>query len=216
MPRVCGLCGSSGRFHAGVVLAVNGDPLLGDHAGREPQPEAEEMADGGVELERAMGLRAVQEDRHTGDRDVREGQRHDEVPPPRKGHQAVRDEAEKIEGHQQSFVFGLPQAGNACGDVQANRRIIRESGSSRLVGRKRFFALEQEVGDEIGDPRESSGRNAFRWGFARPPVTWRGPASPGASAAPGAPSGGVTRRNSRCADAILTAVRAKRRPRWPG
>jgi hypothetical protein len=63
----------------------------------------------GWQFERAMRLRPVQEDRHAGNRDVRERQRHDEVPPPWKGHQSVRDEAEKIEGHQQSFVFRPPR-----------------------------------------------------------------------------------------------------------
>lgn len=49
------------RFTFGVMLAVDGDPLFGDHAGGQPQPKSEEMADAGMEIERAVRLRAMQE-----------------------------------------------------------------------------------------------------------------------------------------------------------
>jgi hypothetical protein len=69
-------------FALGVVLAVDGDPLLGHHAGAEPQPEAEEVRGDRAEVHGAMGLRAVQEDRDRRDGDVRGDERvqHD-LPP---------------------------------------------------------------------------------------------------------------------------------------
>jgi hypothetical protein len=46
-----------------------------------------------------MRLGAMQEDRHAGNRHMRESERHDHVPPPWKRHQSVRDETEEVEGH---------------------------------------------------------------------------------------------------------------------
>ncbi len=71
----------------GVVLAVDGRPLLGDHAGGHPEPETEEVRCDRVQIEGAVRGMAVQVDRHTGDGDVREHQRdqHD-LPPARTGH----------------------------------------------------------------------------------------------------------------------------------
>ena len=43
-----------------VVLAMDRGPLLGHHAGGEPQPETEEMAGDRMQVERAMRLMAVQ------------------------------------------------------------------------------------------------------------------------------------------------------------
>ncbi len=88
-----------GRLDLGVVLAVDRDPLLGHHAGREPQPEAEEVADGRGEVERTVRLGAVQEDRDAGDGDVRQRQRDDDVAPPGQRHQSVGGEGEEVEGH---------------------------------------------------------------------------------------------------------------------
>jgi hypothetical protein len=51
-------------FALGVVLAVDGHPFLGDHAGRQPQPEAEEVRGNRVQVQRAVRLGSVQEDRH--------------------------------------------------------------------------------------------------------------------------------------------------------
>jgi hypothetical protein len=68
------LCGIVFGLALGVCLAVDRDPLLGHHAGAEPEPEAEEVRRDRVQVERAVRLRAVQEDRDRGDRDVRRDQ----------------------------------------------------------------------------------------------------------------------------------------------
>ena len=78
------------RFNLGVVLAMDGDPLLCHHAGRQPQPKAEEMRDDGVKIKPAVRLTPVQKNGHRSDRDVRQNQRHDGISPPREGDQAVR------------------------------------------------------------------------------------------------------------------------------
>src|SRR5688572_23524685 len=70
-------------FATGMVLAVDGDPVLGDHSGGKPQPEAEEVADGGVEVQRAVGLAAMEENRDRGDSDVGDDERVGYVAPPR-------------------------------------------------------------------------------------------------------------------------------------
>ena len=43
-------------FALGVVLAVNGNPFLGDHAGGHPEPETEEVHDGRMEIQAAVRL----------------------------------------------------------------------------------------------------------------------------------------------------------------
>jgi hypothetical protein len=50
------------RLDLGVVLAVHRYPLAGLHAGGEPQPEAQEVAHRGVQLECPVRLAAVQID----------------------------------------------------------------------------------------------------------------------------------------------------------
>ena len=88
-----------GRFYLGVVLAVDGDPFLGQHAGGQPQPEPEKVRDDGMQVEAAVRLAAMQIDGHRGDRDVRQCQRDYDIPPPRQRHQAVGEERKRIEGH---------------------------------------------------------------------------------------------------------------------
>src|SRR5437764_3598586 len=51
-----------GGFDFRVMLAVNRRPFLRHLAGGEPQPEAEEVRDEWVQLERAVRLTAVQID----------------------------------------------------------------------------------------------------------------------------------------------------------
>jgi hypothetical protein len=62
-------------FALGVVLAVDGHPFLGHHAGGQPQPETEEVRDHRVQFQRPVRLRAVQEDGDRRDGDVRGDQR---------------------------------------------------------------------------------------------------------------------------------------------
>ena len=54
----------------GVVLAVDGHPLLGHHGGAEPGPEAEEMRQDRMEIHAAVRLAAVQVQRHREDRQL--------------------------------------------------------------------------------------------------------------------------------------------------
>ena len=58
----------------GVVLAVNRRPLFGDLACCQPQPEAEKMRSNRVQVQRPMGLMAVQENSHADHGDVRDRQ----------------------------------------------------------------------------------------------------------------------------------------------
>jgi hypothetical protein len=65
------------------MLAMYCDPLARDHARREPEPEPEEMTRDRMQIERAMRLMAMEEDRDTRDRHVREQQRDCDVAPDR-------------------------------------------------------------------------------------------------------------------------------------
>src|SRR5215471_1571939 len=78
----------------GVMLAVYRDPFAGDHARREPQPEAEEMTRDRMQSERAMRLMAMQEDRDARDRHVREKQRDADVAQHRELENAVERHTE--------------------------------------------------------------------------------------------------------------------------
>ncbi len=71
-------------FAFGVVLAVNRGPLLGHHAGRHPQPQAEEVTRERMQIERAVRLAAVQEHRDADDGHVGEAQGRENVAPPGK------------------------------------------------------------------------------------------------------------------------------------
>src|SRR5690606_18693671 len=62
-------------FAARMMFAMNGHPLFGDHAGADPQPEPEKMGRDGMQIEPAMRLAAVQEDRDADDGDMRGNER---------------------------------------------------------------------------------------------------------------------------------------------
>src|SRR3546814_14960604 len=47
-----------GGFAAGMMLAMNGSPLAGNHRGAQPGPEAEKVRQHGMEIDAAMGLAA--------------------------------------------------------------------------------------------------------------------------------------------------------------
>jgi hypothetical protein len=91
----------------GVVLAVDGDPLLGHHAGRQPQPEAEEVRRNRVQFERAVRLRAMQEDRHRRDRQVRRDQREEQDLPPSGLGQALAQQAQGEFPSPREFVHSI-------------------------------------------------------------------------------------------------------------
>ena len=57
------------------MLAVNRDPILGDHAGGQPEPQTKEVADGRMKIERAMRLHTMQIDCYRGYGDVGDDQR---------------------------------------------------------------------------------------------------------------------------------------------
>jgi hypothetical protein len=74
-----------------MVLAMDGDPFLGDHAGAQPQPEAEEVRWDRTQFHGPMRLRAVQEDRYRGNRDVSGHERVEDDLPPREIPHAVSE-----------------------------------------------------------------------------------------------------------------------------
>jgi hypothetical protein len=88
-PRVWGLCGIFFGFDLGVVLAVDGHELLGDHAGAQPEPEPEEMRGDGSQFKGTVRLGTVQENGHAQDGDVSSHQRVQRNLPPGEVQQAV-------------------------------------------------------------------------------------------------------------------------------
>ena len=67
---------------AGVVLAVDAHPLGHHHAGGDPGPETEEMAENGVQVQGAVRLAAMEKDRNGDDGHMGQGQGDkDELPP---------------------------------------------------------------------------------------------------------------------------------------
>ena len=70
------------RFTLGVMLAMNRRPLLGPHAGGQPQPETEEVRRQRRQIKCPVRLMAVQEDGDRSDGDVRESEEDQHVAPP--------------------------------------------------------------------------------------------------------------------------------------
>ena len=95
-----------GRLDEGMVFAMDRDPLLGDHSGGQPEPEAEEMADDGMQLQAAVRLGSMQEDRHCSNRDVRQREGEHDVTPPWHRKQAMREERQKSLIHLRGNPFG--------------------------------------------------------------------------------------------------------------
>jgi hypothetical protein len=58
-------------FAFSVVLAVNGSPFFGNHAGGEPEPETKEVRGNRMQIERTVRLAAVQENGDASNSDVR-------------------------------------------------------------------------------------------------------------------------------------------------
>lgn len=78
----------------GVVLAVDGSPFLGHLAGGQPQPETEEVRRDRVQFQSTVRLVAMQEDRHAGNGDVGQDQRHANRCPGTEAGHAIADEIE--------------------------------------------------------------------------------------------------------------------------
>ena len=94
---------------ASVVLAVDGDPFLGPHAGGQPQPESEEMADQRVQIDGAVSLAAVQVQGDGGDRDLGQDERDEEVAPP-----GQRQDSEIPFGHEITRAKDRPKQVGKC------------------------------------------------------------------------------------------------------
>ena len=90
-------------FTFGVVLAVDGHPLLGHHGCAQPQPEAEEVRRNGVQVHRPVRLVPVQENGHAGDGDVGRHQRVEHDLPPGKVPEAL---AQPVQGGMQKGPVG--------------------------------------------------------------------------------------------------------------
>ena len=76
------------RFAFRVVLAVNRGPGFGGHARAGPQPEAKEMADHRMQIQRAMRGVTMQVNRYRSDSDMGKSQRCEYVTPPRQVEQS--------------------------------------------------------------------------------------------------------------------------------
>jgi hypothetical protein len=66
------------RFDLGVMLAMHGHPLTRHHAGADPAPEAEEVRQRRVKIHAAVGLAAVQVQRHREDGELGRNQQVDQ------------------------------------------------------------------------------------------------------------------------------------------
>ena len=95
------------RLHAGVMLAVHRDPFLGHRSRGQPQPETEEVGQRRMQVERPVGLVAMEVDRDRDDRDVGHPEGCQDVAPPR-----------QIE---QSKVHGFPLTPRRPADRRAVR-----------------------------------------------------------------------------------------------
>ena len=99
MPRVCGLCGSSGVSTLAWCLRWIATHSLVTMPVVSHSQKRKKCDDDRMQVERAVRLAAVQEDRDRGDRDVRQDQRDDDVAPPRQVDQTVRGEGQKVVTH---------------------------------------------------------------------------------------------------------------------
>src|SRR5207237_5098090 len=78
-----GAVGIAGGLDLRVVLAVYRSPFLGHLAGRQPEPQAEEVRDERMQVKRTMRLAAVQINRDRGDRHMGHCEHRESDPPPR-------------------------------------------------------------------------------------------------------------------------------------
>lgn len=83
-------------FHRGVVLAMDGGPFAGVHAGGQPQPQAEEMRHHRMQVDGAMRLVTMQVDGDAGDGDLGEYERDEDIAPPRHNHESLQHDAPQL------------------------------------------------------------------------------------------------------------------------
>ena len=105
MPRVCGLCGSSGVSTLAWCLRWIATHSLVTMPVVSHSQKRKKWLIAGMEVERAMRLRAVQEDRHAGDRDVRESPARRRNSPTMEAASIHARQTEQIEGHQ-AILYG--------------------------------------------------------------------------------------------------------------
>ena len=91
----------------GVVLAMDRDPFLGHHAGRNPRPETEEVGERRMEIDAAVRLAAMQVQGHGKNRQLRDDQEVHAFCQPRGMAEAVIEEIENLVEHD----VGIPQEG---------------------------------------------------------------------------------------------------------
>ena len=91
-------------FAPSMVLAVDRHPLLGDHAGGQPKPEPVEMHHGGMQVEPAVRLAAMQEDRDARNGDMSHHQGEDDDSKPGSLRQAASGKSQKCV-HGQSRIL---------------------------------------------------------------------------------------------------------------
>src|SRR6266446_9593776 len=87
------------RLDLRVMLTVDGNPLLGQHPGREPEPETEKVTDHGVQVEAAVRLGSMQVYRDRRNGHVRQRERDDDIAPPRQRYQAGGEKRRNIKIH---------------------------------------------------------------------------------------------------------------------
>src|SRR5678816_4810399 len=85
------------------------NPFLGDHAGRNPGPETEEVGERRMEIDAAMRLAAMQVQRDGKNRQLRDDQEIHAFCQPRGMAEAVIEEIENVVEHD----VGIPQEGRA-------------------------------------------------------------------------------------------------------
>jgi hypothetical protein len=73
------------------MLAVDGDPFLGDHRRGQPRPKTEEMIEQRMKIHTAVCLAAVQVQRDREDRQLRKNQQHDQQSDPSETCQASNE-----------------------------------------------------------------------------------------------------------------------------
>ena len=91
-----GAVGVARLLAQGMVLAMDGNPLAGHHAGGHPHPEAKEVAKRGVEVEGPVGLVPVQVDGRGHHGDLQHDQGNEHLAPAAQTEDAVLQQIQKI------------------------------------------------------------------------------------------------------------------------